>query len=215
MLPCRLSSVCSADNPGTTVPAWTVLRAPRYYPIPRSLSVINTLVFRINGTVLMSLAGSHLSRGLSLVAPTRLLEQWRGAHSEMRAFPRHALRHGLAPLFSQDDTSVRACIPPAKERCQGVMNTKDRPQITDICPDPQDVSTCYAQFGINGCGRKYYAGPLLSAPNMLVRFTARRWPIVADLCSSHSGVSCGFCAVGYFKMGKTCQPCDEELERIM
>ena len=197
------------------MPASTVLRAPRYYPIPRSLLVLTTLVFRINGTVLMPLAGSHLSRGLSLVAPTRLLEQWRGAHSEMRAFPRHALRHGLAPLFSQDDTSVRACIPPAKERCQGVMNTKDRPQITDICPDPKDVSTCYAQFGTNGCGRKYYAGPLLSAPNMLVRFTARRWPIVADLCSSHSGVSCGSCAMGYFKMGKTCQPCDEELERIM
>ena len=172
MLPCRLSSVCSADNPGTTVPAWTVLRAPRYKSIPRSLLMLNTLVCRINGTVLMPLAGSHLSRGLSLVAPTRLLEQRTGAHSEMHAFPRRALPYGVAPLFSQDDTSVRACIPPAKERCQGVMNTKDRPQITDICPDPHDVSTCYAQFGINGCGRKYYAGSLRSLPFRICPFTS-------------------------------------------
>ena len=169
-----------------------MLPAQRYYTIPRSLLLFDTLAFRVNGTILMPLAGSHLSRGLSHVAPTRLLEQRRSMNPQApcprppRAEKRLPVPRACCCLL-QGEKSVRPCTPPAEARCLGVMNTDASPLITDTCPDPQDLSTCYAQFGINGCGRKYYAGRLSAFPSLL------NMPIHFTLHDDRSLLTCVLC----------------------
>jgi hypothetical protein len=77
---------------------------------------------------------------------------------------RSALLCGL-----QNAKRVVQCDAPAEERCRGVNNTEAAPRITDLCKDPQNPASCYAEFGANGCGQ-VYAGrsPLIADPILLL-----------------------------------------------